>query len=167
MDLEAKMAAALNGKFFWEPTTLSQTIECSDTMAIRQAQEEFSKGAKHVITARRMPDLKVNAIKKPKNVFRGIDKSVIPVLEAVSYAYDISVDDLLGKSTSPEFKRAKNHLYWSLHKYLNVSYGQLGRMLGKCHTTIIHGKKVFDENLNPEKIAEVEKYMEEKRAKGV
>lgn len=160
-DLEAEMAKALNGKFFWEPTTVPNFFVCKEVDELRGAQRQHATGAVNVITARVEKDKSnVNSIKPITRKLTGRTKAIEPVLRAISVVYDVAVDDLLARSTSRYHARAKTHLYWALFRYIpGMSYPEAGRILDKCHSTVLHGKKLFEKNPDKAKIAEVDKLM--------
>jgi hypothetical protein len=157
MDAESRMALALNGKFFWEPTTLPLEPDSPSVKAIRRAQRQHAKGAEQIVLARPAP---INSIKPMTSKLGAHSEELVPVLKAISIAYDVSVDDLLGKSTSTFFTAAKSHLYWAIFRYLpKISYLEAGRMIRKSHTTVMHGRKLFEKNPNPDMIAKVDLLM--------
>jgi chromosomal replication initiation ATPase DnaA len=158
---EQLMAEHLNGKFFWEHTVIQEeTAESKAVVAIRHAQRKFAKGARDV-TARNRDA--VNAVKKAKIQripLRKDQKIIEPVINAIATAYEISVDDLFGRSTSFEFKHAKRHLYWAIFRYHpNLKTSDVGDMLGKNHSTIIHGRALFQKNQDFAKVVEVERLL--------
>lgn len=163
-DLEAALAAHLNGKFFWEPTTdNTEPTSCKDVMSIRRAQKAFSKGAKQM-TARKLAAEKaweVNPPPRPKSdgfVLREDHKFIEPVVEAISSVYRVSVVEIMGRSKSYKYAKARKHLYWCILRYFpSITYSEAGRIMGRDHATIIHGSKSFNDNQDPEKVAEVDR----------
>lgn len=160
-DLEAALAAHLNGKFFWEPTNnLDETEESRDALEIRRAQRVFAKGAKNITTRNR--DLKEITPPKPKKIcLAGEQKKIEPIVNAISYAYNVPPDQLISRSTSTSLAKPKRHLYWALFRYIpGMSFKEAGRLLGgKCHTTVMHGVATFKENQDHAKIVEVDLLM--------
>ena len=159
-DLEAALAAHLNGKFFWEPTNNRDRVDESQyALEIQKAQRAFSKGAKH-ITSRtkeieKLPDKKLERI-----VLNGEKKKIEKVLNAISYAYGLSPEELLSKSTSPRYSKAKRHLYWDIYKNVpGMSFERIGNLLDKDHSTIMHGVKEFQAKQDFEKVVEVDRLM--------
>ena len=160
-DLEAALAAHLNGKFFWEPTNNLDDIEESrDALEIRKAQRVFAKGAKNITT--RNKNLKEIPAPKPKKIsLAGDQKKIEPIVNAISYAYNVSPVQLMSRSTSTTLAKPKRHLYWALFRYIpDMSFIEAGRLMGgKCHTTVMHGVETFKANQDHEKIVEVDRLM--------
>ena len=163
-DLEAALAAHLNGKFFWEPTTdNTEPTSCQDVMSIRRAQKEFAKGAKN-LTARTLTAERAWKANPPpqskdsKFMLREDHKFVQPIVEAISTVYCVSIDDLMGRSKSYKYAKARKHLYWCILRYFpSITYSEAGRIMGRDHATILHGSKSFNNNQDPEKVAEVDR----------
>jgi hypothetical protein len=158
---EELMSEQLNGRFFWEHTVIQKEAARSrDEVAIRHAQRKFSKGATHVTTQNKDS---VGFEKKAKIQtipLRKDQKILEPVMNAIATAYEISVDDLFGRSTSFKFKHAKRHLYWAIFRYYpSLKISDVGEMLGKNHSTIIHGRAMFQKNQDYAKLVEVERLL--------
>ena len=157
MDLEAQFAEFLKGKFFWEPTAHPDDYENKEAMSIRKAQKKFSAGAEHIIPGRIRPAEFIETIKPMTLVLPSERKVVRPILDAISAAYNVSIDDLLGRSTSYKFVKAKRHLCWAMFRYLpNMNFTMAGKLLDKNHTTVMHGKNIFQKNMDHVKILEVD-----------
>lgn len=158
---EEFMSEQLNGKFFWEHTVIQEeTARSRDEVAIRHAQRKFSKGATHITTQNKdsvgfEKKAKVQTIHLREN-----QKILEPVMNAIATAYEISVDDLFGRSTSFKFKHAKRHFYWAIFRYYpSLTTSDVGEMLGKNHSTIIHGRAMFQKNQDYAKLVEVERLL--------
>lgn len=158
---EELMAEHLNGKFFWEHTVIQEeTAESKAVVAIRHAQRKFAKGARDVTARNRDAVSAGKKAKVQKIPLRKDQKILEPVMNAIATTYEISVDDLLGRSTSFMFKHAKRHLYWAVFKYNpSLKISDVGDMLGKNHSTIIHGRSLFQKNQDFEKVVEVERLL--------
>lgn len=157
-DLEAALAAHLNGKFFWEHTAGNDDqTTCKEVLEIRKAQKPFAKGAKN-ITVRGTVLEQVEAYKPVKKVcLRGEQKIIEPIINAICKVYKITAEDLLGTSTSQHFHKAKRHLYWAvMNRIPKMNYSEAGRLLKKNHSTIMHGAKEFHANQDHAKIIEVD-----------
>lgn len=159
-ELEDAFAAHLNGKFFWEPTANKHDPENKATRDIRVAQRAFAKNAKH-ITPGKVEEIVEKRSEKPSKLVLSEERKVIePILKAVAQAYNVSVDDLLGKSTCKAHAQPKKHLSWALFKYIpNLSLVHAGRLLDKNYTTVLHGKVCFQNNQDFEKVVEVDRLM--------
>ncbi len=73
-----------------------------------------------------------------------MDKATIKteaIIKKFEDIYGIPKKDLLGKARNPEMVKNRFILYGILNR-IGLSYNQIGRVLRKDHTTIIHGVKV-------------------------
>lgn len=158
---EELMAEHLNGKFFWEHTANTDDApESKSVMDIRQAQKKFAKGALNVTARNKNPVVVKKEPKRQRIPLKEDQKVFQPIMEAIATAYDISVDDLLGRSTSYKFAKAKQHYYWAIFKYHpKLSSAEAGRIMGKCHTTIMHGRAMFHKKQDFSKVVEVERIL--------
>lgn len=159
-DLEAALAAHLNGKFFWEHTEmLDEGSAPAEVVAIRQAQKKFAKGAKH-ITARNKGLGNLNSGKALSRTLKGEQEMLEPLIKAVCEAYDVSPDDLMSHKRMWNITKARKHFYWAIFRYFpSVSLLQAGRLVGKNHTTVLHGRQSFEDNYNIEMVGVVDKLM--------
>ena len=162
-DDEAALAAFLNGKFFWEPTTTKEDLLDSyaskDVLDIRKAQKAFAKDAQNVTTKKKVTK-STAPIKLQDRVLRGEEKIMEPVLKAISEVYGFTIKDLLGESKVYKFANAKKHLVWALFRYIpGMTTLEAGRLLKRCHTTVIYNRDRFDANKHFEKVAEVDVIM--------
>jgi len=158
---EELMVEHLNGKFFWEHTVIQEeTAESKAVVAIRHAQRKFAKGARDVTARNRDAVSAGKKAKIQKIPLRKDQKILEPVVNAIATVYEISVDDLFGRSTSFMFKNAKRHFYWAIFRYHpSLKTLDVGDMLGKNHSTIIHGRALFQKNQDFEKVVEVERLL--------
>lgn len=158
-DIESEMNAALNGKFFWEPTS-NPGDKDSGSLDIRRAQRKIA-GKARVVTTRISSDVvSVESIKPMKRVLKGEEKVLEPIVRAISEAYDVSMDNIFASSTSRKYAKAKMHLYWAMFKYIpGLSLSEAGRLIRKCRTTVLHGRTMFEKNMDMRKVVEVDRLM--------
>ncbi len=158
---EELMAEHLNGKFFWEHTVIQEeTAESKDVVKIRHAQRKFAKGAVDVTARNRGSVGGEKKAKIQKIPLRKEQKILEPLMNAIATAYEISVDDLFGRSTSFKFKNAKRHFYWAIFRYHpSLKTLDVGDILGKSHSTIVHGRALFQKNQDYAKLVEVERLL--------
>lgn len=72
-------------------------------------------------------------------------QTVDDVLNAVSVTFGYSVDDLLGDSRSKPIVMARQTAMFVCRAFLNMSYPEIGKALGRDHSTVMHGcKKIED-----------------------
>lgn len=159
-DLEDAFAAHLNGKFFWEPTASPEDCDTVASRAIRAAQRKMANGAENIVPGRPR-EIVGNRYEKPSKIVLNEERKVIaPILKAVAQAYNVSIDDLLGKSTCRAHAQPKRHLSWAVFRYIpNVSLNGAGRLLDKNYTTILHGKREFQAHQDFDKVVEVDRLM--------
>lgn len=159
-DLEAALAAHLNGKFFWEPTaTPEDTLTSRDELEIRRAQKEFAKGAKS-ITTRNKGLGNINSTKAMTRVLNGEQKVIEPIIKAVCEAYDVSPDDLMSHKKAWNLSKPRKHLYWAIFRYLpGTSLNEAGRLVGKLHTTVLYGRDSFEKEYDIDMVALVDELM--------
>lgn len=159
-DLEAALAAHLNGKFFWEHTeTLDEGSAPSEVVAIRQAQRKFAKGAKQ-ITARNKDIGNINSGKPMSRILKGEQEMLAPLIKAICEVYDVSPDDLMSHKKLWSLAKARKHFYWSIFRYFpSVSLLQAGRLVGKNHTTVLHGRQSFEKDYDIEMVGVVDELM--------
>ena len=158
---EELMSEQLNGRFFWEHTVIEEeTAQSKDVVAIRHAQRKFAKDAIHV-TARNRDSVGFEKKAKTQTIPLRKDQKILePVMNAIATAYEISVDDLFGRSTSFKFKHAKRHFYWAIFRYYpSLKTSDVAEILGKNHSTIIHGRAMFQKNQDYAKLVEVERLL--------
>lgn len=160
-DAEKRLAEWLEGKFFWISGAREDSDNPQAVKEIRRVQRQFAGDAKSIFSNResRVEEIEKNAPRKPGRL--GPEgKIALPILTAIAKAYNLQIDDLLSKSTSPRLKKAKQHMCWALMKYLpKMSYNRAGSMIDKNHSTVLHGDKEFRKKIDREKVLEVERFM--------
>jgi len=158
---EELLSEHLNGKFFWEHTVgADETFISHNVLEIRRAQKEHSKGAVR-ITAQNKNVVALEKVSRRKKIPLRQDQKILePIILAIAEAYNISADDLLGRSTSYKFAAAKRHYYWAVFRYNpKLSSAEVGRIMGKNHTTIMHGRAMFQKKQDFAKVVEVERLL--------
>jgi chromosomal replication initiation ATPase DnaA len=159
-DLEAALAAHLNGKFFWEHTeTLDEASTPTEVAEIRRLQRKFAKGAKHVTSRNKaLNDLVVS--KSSGCTLKGDLAMLEPLVNAICEAYGVSSSDVVGRGKKWNVAKARKHFYWAIFRYHpSLSLLKAGRMLGKNHTTVLHGKLSFEKDYDIEMVGVVDELM--------
>lgn len=134
--LEEKMAEALSGKFFWDPTTDLDDCRIPEIIDIRNAQKEFSS-----------PGYRKSNVRSRMGSSKDIDSKhdVMYLAESVAKAHNCDVNALLSKGHDKLLSAAKQHYAWSLLRYYpSISAFSLGKMINRDHGTIIHGARRFE-----------------------
>lgn len=159
-DLEAALAAHLNGKFFWEHTeTLDEPSTPSEVAAIRRAQKKFAKDAKQITSRNKaLDDLVIS--KNSGGSLKGDLVMLEPLVNAICEAYGVSSSDVIGRGKTWDVARARKHFYWAIFRYYpTLSLLKAGRMLGKNHSTVHHGKLSFEKDYDIEMVGVVDELM--------
>lgn len=60
--------------------------------------------------------------------------------------HKVSYDDILSKSRKARFVKARRELCFILRTYLHLSYPQIGEIINRDHTTIIHAVREFSKD---------------------
>jgi chromosomal replication initiation ATPase DnaA len=77
------------------------------------------------------------------------------VLVAVARYYDVTVAGLSSPSRRRELTRPRQVAMFLLHVHLGLSYPAIGRLLGRDHSTIVHGVRRVTQEEDVEKLAEL------------
>jgi len=160
VDLEAQMAKALEGKFFWEPTNRFDEPVSKESIEIVRAQRKFQTPKETKYT----PDVRVKA---PVDRIRAMAEKRAKILserqerlecyrehvacisdlalEAVSEVYGYNPADVTGRTRDQHIMVARHHHAWAVKRYLpGLSYLALGKHLGRDHATIMNSMKKFE-----------------------
>ena len=81
-------------------------------------------------------------------------KSVTPreIISEVSSYFDISFEDIIGKSRKKKYSLPRQIAMFLLREELDMSYPAIGKEIGdRDHTTAIHGYEKIEEKLNQDK----------------
>jgi len=67
------------------------------------------------------------------------------IIAKVADARDLSVQDIKGAARWRDLAQARQEIYWLAHHHTNLSYANIGRLMGRHHTTVTHGvARVFE-----------------------
>lgn len=61
-----------------------------------------------------------------------------PALALVAKAYHVTPDDVLGARRDKSVSAARASYCWALHESRGLSYPEIGRLLGRDHSTVMH-----------------------------
>lgn len=139
-NLEAEMAAALEGQFFWERTTKYDDMNLGMAAEIRRAQRMFSSEGPN---------------KRDKPPTAEVEQSIASIKKAIMDLYGLDEDELDGGAGNKRLFPARPHYIWCLMRYNpDVSRSSMSRFLKKHHTSLLHNQRLFEQNkhLFPEKI---------------
>lgn len=150
-DLEAIMAKELEGKFFWCPSVDEEVGAGKMATEIREAQRKFFEPKKLDAAARRALEReRLKGLKAEMSEARALAK--LTFIEEVGFlrsvvakTHGVETWDIVRKTSTKKHGHAKHHFVWCLTRYYpEVSIAELGRQIGKHHSTIIHGRNEFD-----------------------
>lgn len=144
-DLEAEMAAALDGQFFWERTTKYEDANNGDTADIRRIQRKFAKAKPKPepiyvpeINKVKTVDQRIEALKKMPDEFEKLHNAIIDL-------YGISKRELEGEGPRTKTFPAYAHYVWSAVRYNpNVTVAEIGKKIGRHHSTVIYHRDLFE-----------------------
>ena len=96
----------------------------------------------------RIAEIKMKAMeqdRKVKEIAQSIKPMVIDVLREIAFKYQVSPDDVRGRSRMKEFVAPRQEFCWVMNKKHGWSLPQIGRFLGRDHTTVLHGVRTHAE----------------------
>ena len=74
------------------------------------------------------------------------------VLKAVQKFYNVSIDDIVSQKRNKEIIRPRHVAMYILYNIVGLSYPEVGRELGgKNHSTVMHGCKTVNKDMNNSK----------------
>ncbi len=158
-DLEAAMAKALDGKFFWEHTAEPSEQTSGDTREIILAQRKFQ--VKRVKTPEELRFEKLeylrDVVKKERPGFvkacdvnvhlddeiRKFSKSL---REVVAEVHGVSPDIVTSQSRGLGSKDPKHHFAWGMVRYFpRVTMQRIADIIERDRATLYHSDKRFTE----------------------
>lgn len=159
-DLEAEMAKALEGQFFWEHTSGDEPATSGDTYKIRVAQREFiDRKTKEEIAAEKKEDrLKRlrETIEREKErqisvcsvnhyLKSDIKQFIDRLAEVIAEVHNVPLDIMLSKSRVAYVIPAKHHHAWAFRRYFpGINDSDAARFLGKDRTSIYNSEERFE-----------------------
>lgn len=150
-DMEAKMAEALRGKFFMDPTYEHFGVPNPLQLEILRVQRTFVDKV-----PKKTPKLPPP---KPKNSAFSFDH----LLDVICAVYGVEKELMLKSSRKKEAMVAKHHYRWALVRYFPaLSVAEIGRRLGHDHSTVLHSMAEFKKMLDKykEQVKVVDEAME-------
>ena len=158
-DLEAEMAKALEGQFFWEHTASPREQASVDAYEIILAQQKFQtpKKVKGEPTDEEKKARLQAIVESMKN--GAVSASSVCHLsdaelrvfanyltKVIADIYGVTIESMRVRKSGPGIGPAKHHLSWAMLRYFPaVSLAAVGRAIDRNHSTIIHSCKKFDE----------------------
>lgn len=163
--LEEEMASALEGQFFWEPTTKYEDPRAGLTCEIRKAQRQFAVKPKKIKKDIPLPHEKAERVAERIAAQNRIPDEVRKIKDAILEFYGFSEADFEGGIPRKHLYPALAHYIWvCLERCLYISTAGLGRIIGKDHSTVIYHRNLFEKNKDKfiENIETVNRILDEK-----
>ena len=134
-DLEAKMAEALRGKFFMDPTYEQFGVPNPLQLEILRVQRTFVDKV-----PKKPPPLPPKPVAKPNDSGFTFDY----LLDVVCHVHGVDKALIKGSSRVKAAMVAKHHYRWALTRYYpGLSVAEIGRRIGHDHTTVLHSLDSF------------------------
>jgi chromosomal replication initiator protein len=76
--------------------------------------------------------------------------SINEIITATAQHYGLTPDDLRGPETSFNFARPRQVAMWIACEHFNFAYSEMGRALGRDHSTILHGIRAIMKRQSPD-----------------
>ncbi len=100
---------------------------------------DFETHARAIVEAPRRPHSPFSATEPAPPPIPPRDADPFKVLRVVAHAYGITVDDLTGRDRHKNTAEGRLVAYWLLRTRTQLSFPEIGRVLGKDHTSVISG----------------------------
>lgn len=156
-DLEAEMAKALEGSFFWEHTVAAREATTGDAYDIMQIQLKFRTPKKKDPETRRMErEARLQKMLEEKAAKKNVVQELchlsddelrsfaVHLTNVIANVYGISPDLINLRKSGPGIGPAKHHLPWAMMRYFPMlSSVKIGKVLGKHHSTVQHSVGEF------------------------
>jgi chromosomal replication initiation ATPase DnaA len=113
------------------------------SMEIRKTREQIEAEQKAIEAEKAESFFRINKI--PKNNFYRL-------LIKVAKEHDVSPEILVSANRQRNIVKARNQLVYEAHNVHLYSYAQIGRWLGKDHTSIIHAANRYADSIGVENV---------------
>ena len=110
-----------------------------ESRAIDRPYLDFEAHALAIITAPRRLHSSFAATEAAPPPIPARDADPFKVLRVVAHAYALTVDDITGKDKHKNLAEARLVAYWLLRTRTKLSFPEIGRVLGKNHTSVMSG----------------------------
>lgn len=154
-DLEAEMAKALDGRFFWEHTATPEDLTTGDSREIVIAQRKFQTPKRPPTEEEKKARLQSLVESKRKSGIAAKNVCHLSEVEVRAFADYLTkvISDVYGvpdysvrkRNSGPGYNPAKHHLSWALVRYFpNATITLISKSIDRNHATILHSCKMFD-----------------------
>lgn len=138
----------------WTDERIEQLIALQAQGISNRAIAAMLGGVSRNAVISKLHRLNIDKFKKPMPV-NSIDISAFGpnsktshIIAWVASRHQIRVDDLLLKMRCGPIPRARMEISWYMRNFLSYSYPQIGRIMGRHHTTIINGVDLVQKELD-------------------
>jgi chromosomal replication initiation ATPase DnaA len=133
MSIEDDLARHLEGKFF-----LLDGTDKNEDMRLA-AEFKTSERAARVDDRRRTMAREAARQKLALDRLKAGEANAPLVVAAVAYAHAVPVEAICGPSRERVVVAARQHAFTVLRDRLNMSFPEIGRYMGRDHSTCVHG----------------------------
>ncbi len=122
---------------------------------IRELEGALNKLFAHIELINKEPSLVMAQDILSDSISQNTKRQVVSaekVLKAVQKFYNVSIDDIVSQKRNKEIIRPRHVAMYILYNIVGLSYPEVGRELGgKNHSTVMHGCKTVNKDMNNSK----------------
>lgn len=160
--MEAEMAKALEGQFFWEYSHKHEPANQDGSRQIRIAQRKFYKPKKMSAEERaeanrkrlaEIADKRLQKVAEERARKSQIGQSeadnfnsmVNLIIDSVADIHGVFARDIMEPGRHADVVIARQHFVWSLLRYISgISLPKVGQTINQHHTTVLHSRDKFE-----------------------
>ncbi len=75
------------------------------------------------------------------------DRDLLDLLDAVCRRRSVTREEVCGRGRTRNVARARHELWWELRRNPGMSFGEIGRLFDRNHTTVMTGVRAFERAL--------------------
>ena len=72
------------------------------------------------------------------------DRGLLDLLDAVCRRRNVAREEVCGRGRTRSVSRARHELWWELRRHPGMSFGEIGRLFARNHTTVMMGVRTFE-----------------------
>lgn len=152
VDLEAEMIKALEGKFFMDPSCKASDEMNGMQREIFEAQKfgprKIIRSSMAIIDETEITEgfIRPRMLREAEIRSKKV-KTIEDMKTVVAACYSVPKSEIEKPSNNKRACEAKRHFYWALMRHFpEMSSAEIGRQVGKNHTTVLSLKKAFEKN---------------------
>lgn len=174
-DLEAEMAKALEGQFFWEHTATPEMCLPTEVRQIVVAQRKFyvpkkkTEEERRAEKARKLEEIIAREQQKEAEFCRvdhplkgDIDSFIDRLIDVIASVHEVPTSVVRSRARGPGSSPVKHHVVWSFRRYFpGMTMSDAAKFIGKDRSTLVNSVERFEETIeeNKDKIAAVDLIM--------